>query len=132
MTYRHSTLSLLDLLGRSTMEIPNNKFPPYDVILVDDTNFKIRIATAGFSKEELSIDFISDPSNQIVISGNKESPDTSDRWVRKGIAARNFHLKFALERYVEPERVSYVDGILEISLKKIVPEEKQPKKLQIT
>lgn len=103
-------------------------YPPYNVIELSDNEWIISIAVAGFSMEDLNITL---ERNTLTIEGN--APKTEDVvYLHKGIAGRNFRRAFTLADHLEVVAASLSLGMLNIRLKRNVPEELQPKKIEIT
>tara|TARA_R100000808_G_C2155495_1_gene168250 strand:- start:20521 stop:20940 length:420 start_codon:yes stop_codon:yes gene_type:complete len=104
--------------------------PPYDIIKVSDTEYVIEMAVAGFGEKDMEILLQEDT---LTVSG-KVIPDKNTDLKAKlhqGIARRNFERKFTLAPDMEVRDVKLADGMLQISLERIIPEEKKPRKLAI-
>ena len=108
-------------------EIASN-YPPYNIIKQDDEHFVIELAAAGFSKEEFNIHLVPE-GNKLVVQGVQDRGEDTKEYYHKGIAARNFTRTFALAEDVEVEGAEFTDGMLNISLVRIIPEEKKPKEI---
>lgn len=102
-------------------------YPPHNVIKIDDDNFIMEFAVAGFKKEEIDI---SVKDNIISIVGEREE-DTERHYIHKGIAGRKFSRSFYLPKYVEVKHAGYDSGVLYIDLVRNVPEEKKPISIKI-
>ena len=103
-------------------------YPPYNVIELNDNEWIISIAVAGFSMEDLNITL---ERNTLTIEGN--TPKNDDIvYLHKGIAGRNFRRAFTLADHLEVVSASLSLGMLNIQLKRNIPEELQPKKIEIT
>jgi molecular chaperone IbpA len=119
--------------GRNLERITNNKdlfatnYPPHNLIKIDEDNYRIELAVAGFSKQDISIDLI---QNELRVFGNKEE-NSETSFVHKGIASRNFQKFFALGEYIEVVGAELKDGLLVISLERNIPEAKKPKTIKI-
>ena len=104
-------------------------YPPYNMIEHRQNEVTIELAVAGFSKEELLVE---QDANQLLISGDVlKKPETSHRYLHKGISSRSFRLNWTLAEYTEVTSVTMTDGILTIELVKNIPEEKRPKSFDI-
>lgn len=108
-------------------------WPPYNIVKVDDNNYTIELAVAGFGKHNLDIELA---NNTLVVKGGFSLDDVDPvtnpvQYLYKGIADRVFTRKFTLADTVEVKNAEYVNGMLKIFLENVVPEEKKPKKVDI-
>lgn len=105
-------------------------YPPYDLVKVDDDSFKLSLAVAGFSKEDISVTV---DNSTLIIKGDNavESEEENSEVLHKGIASRKFTRTFALGEYMEITGAEMKDGMLHIDIERIVPEEKKPKEIAI-
>jgi len=105
-------------------------YPPYDLVKIDDDNFKLSLAVAGFSKDNISV---SVDNSTLIIKGDNsvETADEKSEVLHKGIAARKFTRTFALGEFMEITGAEMKDGMLHIDIERIVPEEKKPKEIAI-
>jgi len=111
----------------SLSKVNNTAFPPYDLLKLDDDNYQLSLAVAGFTRDNLTVS-IEDGS--LWITGEiKEVIDAEV--VHKGIAARKFTRIFELSEYMEVSNVELKDGMLHINVVRNIPKEKQPKVLKI-
>lgn len=101
-------------------------FPPYNIRKVDENKYLIEMAVAGFSKQEIEIELNDDT---LVIKGNMK--EHFDNFVFKGIGMRNFTRTFSLNDQIEVKGAGLLNGMLRISLERIVPEHKKPKKIEV-
>ena len=104
----------------------SNSFPPYNIKKIDDENYEIQIALAGFSKSEL--DIVVEDGN-LVVKGEQDKSE--DEFLHKGIAERNFTRTWALADDVKVKGSKLKDGVLSISLLHEIPEEKKPTSIEI-
>ena len=104
----------------------SNSFPPYNIKKIDDENYEIQIALAGFSKSEL--DIVVEDGN-LVVKGEQDKSE--DEFLHKGIAERNFTRTWALADDVKVTGSKLKDGVLSISLVHEIPEEKKPTSIEI-
>ena len=107
--------------------ITQTNYPPYNVVKEDDEHFSVELAVAGFSKKDVSI---TKEKNVLVIEGKVE--DESKDFVHKGLASRAFKRSFTLADDVEISGASLKDGILVVSLERVVPEEDKPVSIKIS
>jgi molecular chaperone IbpA len=107
---------------------PTVKYPPYDIVQVDDKSYKIDVAIAGYDPTSIEITTI---KNELVIETIGESKEQEQKYLHRGIAKRSFKHKFLLADNVRVKDADFLNGILTISLEKIVPETEQPRKILI-
>ena len=107
--------------------ITQTNYPPYNVVKEDDEHFSVELAVAGFSKKDVSI---TKEKNVLVIEGTVE--DESKDFVHKGLASRAFKRSFTLADDVEISGASLKDGILVVSLERVIPEEDKPVSIKIS
>lgn len=120
---------LFDELGRTWANSTKaENYPPYNIIKVDDNNWAIQVAVAGFGEDELDIER---KDNVLYIKGEHKVKDEQE-YIHRGISARSFTRSFTLNDNVEVKGATVINGILAISLEHIVPEEQKPKKIAIT
>ena len=107
--------------------VTQTNYPPYNVVKEDDEHFSVELAVAGFSKKDVSI---TKEKNVLVIEGKVE--DESKDFVHKGLASRAFKRSFTLADDVEISGASLKDGILVVSLERVIPEEDKPVSIKIS
>ena len=116
-------------LGRlNTAHKTNSQtYPPYDLLKLDEDTYRISLAIAGFSREDINI---SVDNRTLIIKG--EIVEVIDaEVVHKGIAGRKFVRSFALGEYMEVTGAEMKDGMLHINVDRIIPEDKKPKTIEI-
>ena len=114
----------------NTVSELSNNYPPYNILKLDDEHFVIEIACAGFTKDEFNIHVVPE-GNKLVIQGVQDRGEDNRDYYHKGIAARNFTRTFALTDDVEVTDADFENGMLNVSLVRIVPEEKKPKEIKV-
>ena len=111
----------------SAHKINSQSYPPYDLLKLDEDTYRLSLAIAGFTKEDISV---SVDNGTLIIKG--EIVEVADaEIVHKGIASRKFVRSFALGEYMEVSGAELKDGMLHINVDRIVPEEKKPKEIKI-
>ena len=110
-----------------------SSYPPYDVVNYDDDTTLVSIAVAGFDKSDITI---SVTDGVLQINGAKQVDEEYEDGPKvtsehKGIAQRPFHLTFAIAEYYEVTGAGMENGMLNISLRKNIPDEKKPKVIDI-
>lgn len=106
-------------------------FPPYNIIKRDGTSYDIEMAVAGFAEEDLDIEYA---DNVLTVSSKNSDPFKDSKepeYVHKGISARQFTKKFSLADDVIVNDASMKNGMLTISMEKIVPEGKKKRSIKI-
>ena len=106
----------------------NDGYPPHNVIKYDSMKYDIEMAVAGFKKNDIKIEV---KDHILSIKGDREKRRENDAYVHKGISGRKFQKSFRLSEYTEVTGADLVDGILTVNLEVILPEEKQPRKINI-
>jgi len=107
--------------------IPN--YPPYNIKKVEDNKYVIEMAVAGFGKSDIEI---TTEDDKLVIKGNVESDDTpQDDLLWQGLALRPFTRMFTLNDQVEVNNAEMINGLLKVTLERIIPESKKPKKVEV-
>jgi molecular chaperone IbpA len=101
-------------------------YPPYNVIKQDEDTYLVELALAGFDRSDLTV--TADNGN-LIVKGEKESKDVE--FQHKGIATRSFTRSFALGEYMEVTGAEFENGMLAVTVERIVPEEKKPKSIKI-
>ena len=117
--------SLLDAASRGDNA---SGYPPYNVELVDEDQYRITMAVAGFDDSELSIEV---KENTLTVTGEKNADETPRNYLHQGIAARNFERRFQLADHVKVVDASLNNGLLNIELKREIPEAMKPRKVAI-
>ena len=125
----HKTLLGFDRLVEDFQSFNNAGYPPYNVEKSGDDKYQITLALAGFIRDDLKIDV---QEGTLTVSGKKEEVESDDVEVlHRGIANRSFTRNWSLAEYVEVIEAKMENGMLYISLERIVPKEKQPKNIKI-
>ena len=104
------------------------QYPPYNVVKESDTRWRIEMALAGWSRDDLEI---STETNVLCVK-SKADKDSDDDYIHRGVAKRSFARSFNISEDVEVGDISYKDGLLAIHLTKIVPEKQKRKVYQIS
>ena len=106
----------LDRVSRGAAE----GYPPYNIEQVGETLLRITVAVAGFEMGDLSVQL---EQNQLVIRGRKQGEDDESRvFLHRGIATRQFQRSFILSEDIEVIGASLDNGLLNVDLRRIVPE----------
>ena len=116
---------LLENASRATTTLDN--WPPYDIARTGEDDYRITMAVAGFSQDELSM---TQEQNMLVVSGQKSGEDTGE-YLHRGIAGRTFQRRFQLADHVKVTGAGLENGLLTIDLKREIPEEMKPRRIEI-
>ncbi len=104
-------------------------YPPYNIRKVDDYNYVIEIALAGFSERDIEVEV----ADGVISVRSKEDKDTdTNQYVHRGIARRSFSKSWTLSDDMIVNGAEFQNGLLNINLEKVVPEEKKPRIVPIT
>ncbi len=105
-------------------------FPPYNIVKTGDFTYDVELALAGFSKDDITVDYA---DNILTVkSVKKEKSDDKDGVLHRGISKRMFSKAFTIADDVEVKGAELKDGLLKISLERIVPEGKKPRNIEIS
>ena len=105
----------------------NAGYPPYNIEQLGDSDYRISMAVAGFTQEELELSF---QENLLTVKGSKQA-DTGRNYLYQGIAERGFERRFQLADYVRVKGADLKNGLLHIELVREVPEAMKPRKIEI-
>ncbi len=108
----------------------SQNFPAYDILKINDDEYEITLAVSGLNKKDINIE-VHDGVLKISGTAANEVADNETQYVYRGIAKRAFEQKFRLEQFVEVKNATLIDGLLKISLKREIPEERKPKKIPL-
>lgn len=106
-----------------------DNYPPHNIVQLDETNFLIEVAVAGFKQSEIDVEL---KDNLLTVKGERVKDETEVEYLHKGISNRNFTRTFPLAENVEVRTATVENGILAVKLELVVPEEKKAKKIAIT
>ncbi|MDO6507579.1 Hsp20 family protein [Colwellia sp. 4_MG-2023] len=124
---------LAGLIDKASQAEKQSSYPPYNVELLAEDKYRITMAVAGFSEEDIDIE---SRDNSLIIIGTKALNNNSEKQVprkflHQGIAERNFERKFQLGEHVKVIGAFMKDGLLHIDLQREIPEALKPRKIAI-
>src|SRR4051812_2701523 len=119
---------LFDLINDTQRLEGQDNYPPYDIVRTDENTYRISLALAGFSPDEINI---TAQQNRLTVTGSKAEHKGGHEYMHQGIAARSFERQFNLEDHVEVEGASFENGLLQIELARKIPEAMKPRKIEI-
>jgi len=118
---------VFDLLENASRTTSADNWPPYDIARTGEDTYRITMAVAGFSQDELSIVY---QPNMLVVSGERAAEDNGE-YLHRGIAGRPFERRFELADHVKVAGAGLVSGLLTIDLRRELPEEMKPRRIEI-
>ena len=120
---------LFNELERGFANSPNgNGYPPYNIAQINEDEYMISLAVAGFGMDNLDITL---EKNVLTVEGTAPKGDEEVNYLHKGIGGRNFRRQFTLAEHIEVEDATLELGMLNIHLVRNVPEAQKPKKIAI-
>jgi len=117
--------AMLDTASRTEQ---NSGYPPYNIEVTDEDNYRISLAIAGFAESEIDIET---EVNTLKIRGTKTAAANSHNYLHQGIAARNFERRYQLADHVKVTHAVLENGLLHIDLLREIPEAMKPRKISI-
>lgn len=122
---------LADMLGDAgRYDVP--AYPPYNIERMDEDNYRISMAVAGFGRDELNIEV---KENTLTISGSKETETETEKdkseFLHRGIAQRGFERQFQLADHMQVTGADMENGLLHVTLKREIPEAMKPRTIAI-
>ena len=126
--------NMFDELMRVNAQQSTSNYPPYNIVQINDDEYMISVAVAGFGHDNLSV---TKDKKFLIIEGkhaaeNVEVEDPTAIYLHKGISERSFRREFQLADHVEISNAHLELGILSVHLKREVPEDAKPKTIAIT
>lgn len=116
------------LEAASRMGTPDS-WPPYDIVKTGEDDYRIDMAVAGFAEDDLTL---TQDRNMLVVSGRKDAPEGDGAsYLYRGIAGRSFERRFELADHVRVEGATLSNGLLTVKLRREVPEELKPRRIEI-
>jgi molecular chaperone IbpA len=120
---------LFDQINNTQQLLDNQDgYPPYDIVRTGEESFRISVALAGFTPNDIAI---TAQQNLLTVAGRR-ADNPQHEYVYKGISARPFERRFSLADHVEVERATFEDGLLQIDLVRKVPEALKPRRIGIS
>jgi molecular chaperone IbpA len=121
--YSPFSVGLDEIFNRlDTISNHGTNYPPYNLIKNDSSNYEIEIALAGFKADEIEV---STEQNILRVTSQVQKRDTERTYLHQGLSKRSFSNTWQLADDVKVASVDFADGLLTISLEKIIPEDKK-------
>ena len=119
--------ALLDQVG--SVDVEPSAYPPYNIERLSESTYRITMAVAGFSREDVTIEV---KESTLSVRGEKKAePDSERQFLHRGIAGRGFERRFQIADHVEVVGADLKDGMLQIELKRELPERMKPRVIAI-
>jgi len=114
----------------SMFDVPTINYPPYNIVKTGDNKFNIEVALAGFNKKDINV---TSENNMLTIESKNEvdKKDKNGEVIHKGISKRYFKRSFTIADDVEVKGAELKDGLLKVSMEKIIPDAKKLKSIDI-
>ena len=128
-TYSIGFDRMLDTLFDENVSTATN-YPPYNIVKVSDSEYAIQIAVAGFDKKDIEIET---KENTLTVKSVEKKEELVDdvKYLHKGISNRAFTRSFTVADDVVVKGATYENGLLNVELERIIPEEKKPRMIKI-
>ena len=111
---------------------PTVNYPPYNIVKTGENKYDVEVALAGYNKKDINIEYA---DNLLTIKSVKDSnsakKDSESGVLHKGISKRFFSKTFTIADDTEVKSAELKDGLLKVSLERIIPEAKKPKVIKI-
>ena len=110
--------------------VPSINYPPYNIVKTGTNKYDIEVALAGYNKKDIDVSY---EDNMLHIKSKKEDKEDKDEdgVIHKGIAKRYFSKAFTIADDVEVKGAELKDGLLKVSLERIIPEHKKPQTIEV-
>jgi molecular chaperone IbpA len=118
----------IESIMQNSVETVSDKFPPHNIIKMNDSHYMVEIAIAGFDEKEIEITV---KDGLMTVKGEKKQAENEVNYLHKGIGTRSFSKTIRLADTIEVQGAAFKNGILSIGLENIIPESKKPKKIEI-
>lgn len=129
-TYSPVSIGFEDMFKRldALADNPQQNYPPYNLVKLDDERQQLQLALAGFTREDIEVAV----ERKVLNISVSKTYETEGEYVHKGIAQRSFSRNWQLSDDTVVDEVTYIDGLLRVTLRREVPEENKRKVLPIS
>ena len=121
---------MFDSLSNSAGYSEQSNYPPYNIIKESDTEFLIQLAIAGFAKDDVEVRMMENKLSIKSIDLATSETDSTE-YLHKGISSRHFKRAFTLSDDVVVKDAEMTNGILNIRMERLIPEDKKPRTIKI-
>ncbi len=120
---------MADLMDRLlAADVADNGYPPYNIEKTADDAYRISVAVAGFTDDELSVEV---KEGALLVSARKAKDEDKRTYLHRGIATRAFERRFHLAEHIKVTGAAHENGMLHIELVREVPEALKPRRIEI-
>jgi molecular chaperone IbpA len=119
------------VLDGDVMNIPTVNYPPYNIVRTGENTYDIELALAGFSKDDIDVEYENNVLTVRSIKREETEKEINDAILHRGISKRMFTKSFTVADDVEVNGAELKDGLLRVSLERIIPESKKPRTIEI-
>jgi molecular chaperone IbpA len=118
-----------DRLARLADTVPQDavSYPPYNIEKTGEDSYRLQLAVAGFSADDIEL---TAKDNALIVAG-RVAEETKGEFLHRGIAARAFTRRFVLADHMVVEGADIANGMLNVSIRRVVPEALKPRKIAI-
>ena len=109
----------------------NSNYPPYNIRKLDDNDYKIEVALAGYSKDDIELELKDNTLTVRNKTKEKVINEDGNGVIHKGIATRQFERSFTISEDIKVKNAELKNGLLNIDLERIIPDEKKPRLIDI-
>ena len=113
------------------MNIPQVNYPPYNIVKTGENTYDIELALAGFIKDDINVEYENNVLTVKSIKKADEKDEQANGVIHRGISKRMFTKSFTVADDVEVKGAELKDGLLKVSLERIIPESKKPRTIKI-
>ncbi len=113
----------------SRLDDASVSYPPYNIEALSETAYRITMAVAGFGEDEIDIVI---KENTLTVTGKNERDQSAKTYLHHGIAGRSFERRFQLADHIEVKGANLTNGLLNVDLERVVPEELKPRQIKIS
>ncbi|MDE2239508.1 MAG: Hsp20 family protein [Rhodospirillales bacterium] len=120
-----------DRLARLVDTLPQEvtSYPPYNIEKLGEDSYRVSLAVAGFAPEDIELTV---KDNALLVAGRVAEEAAKGEFLHRGIAARAFQRRFVLAEHMVVEGAELVNGLLNVSLRRVVPESAKPRRIEIS
>ena len=119
------------VLDGDVKNIPTVNYPPYNIVRTGENTYDIELALAGFSKDDIDVEYENNVLTVKSIKREETEKEINDAILHRGISKRMFTKSFTVADDVEVNGAELKDGLLRVSLERIIPESKKPRTIEI-